>query len=99
MTISVKTGLVRTTSEFLLFSQHYLHTPRNSSPKFQLIMVSSFGITVLDNRKSKEIDLYSDYTKNILQALTFTTISSVWIKISIELGLQCSPWIGRLSKV
>ena len=47
-------------------------------PKFQSIMVSSFGITVLDSRESREIDLYSDYTKNKLQVLTFTAITSVW---------------------
>ena len=31
-----------------------------------------FVIIVLDSRKSKEIDLYSNYTENKLQALTFT---------------------------
>ena len=44
-------------------------------------MVSSFGITVLDSRKSKMIDLYSNYTKNKLQALTFTAITSIWISL------------------
>ena len=39
-------------------------------------MVSSFGITALESRKSKEIDLYSDYTKNILQTLTLAAITS-----------------------
>ena len=39
-------------------------------------MASSFGVTALDSRKSKEIDLYSDYNKNKLQALTFTAITS-----------------------
>ena len=28
-----------------------------------------------------EIDLYSDYTKNKLQALTFAAITSVWISV------------------
>ena len=51
----------------------------NGLPKFQSIMVSSFGITTLDSRKSKEINLYSDYAKNKLQTLTFTAITSVWI--------------------
>ena len=41
-------------------------------------MVSSFGI---DSRKSKEIDLYSDHTKNKLQVLTFAAITSVWIRL------------------
>ena len=46
-------------------------------PKFQSIMASSFGITALDSRESKEIDLYSDYAKNKLQELTFAAITSV----------------------
>ena len=44
-------------------------------------MVSSFGITVLESRKNKKIDLYSDYTKNKLQALTLAAITSVWISL------------------
>ena len=61
VTISVKTCLVRTTSKyFFIISQHYLHSPRNGSPKFQPSVVSSFGITVLESRKNKEINLYGD---------------------------------------
>ena len=41
-------------------------------------MVSSFGITVIE---SKEIDLYSDYTKNKLQVLTLAAITFVWISL------------------
>ena len=81
MTISVKTHLVRTTSDFFLISQHYLHCPRNGSPKFQSSVVSSFGITAIESRKNKEIDLYSDYTKNKLQALAFAITTSVWISL------------------
>ena len=44
-------------------------------------MVSSFGIIALESRKSKEIDLYNDYTKNKLQALTLSAITSVWISL------------------
>ena len=46
-------------------------------------MVSSFGITALESRQSKEIDLYSarDYTKNKLQALALAAIISVWISL------------------
>ena len=44
-------------------------------------MVSSFGITALHIRKNKEIDLYSDYTKNKLQTLTFAAITSAWISL------------------
>ena len=44
-------------------------------------MVGSFGITVLESRESKEIDLYSDYRKNKLQAFTFAAITSVWISL------------------
>ena len=61
-------------------------------------MVSSFGITVLESRKSKEIDLYSDYTKNKLQALTLAAITSVWISLqswnlaySVHHGLAGQP--------
>ena len=43
-------------------------------------MVSSFEITI-ESRKSKEIDLYSDYTKNKLQELTLAAITSVWISL------------------
>ena len=46
-------------------------------------VVSSFGIIALDGRKSKDIDLYSDYTENKLQTLTFTAITS------ISISLQC----------
>ena len=42
-------------------------------------MVTRFGITVLESRKRKEIDLYSDYTKNKLQVLTLPAITSIWI--------------------
>ena len=44
-------------------------------------MVSNFRITVLDSRKNKEMDLYSNYTKNKLNVLTFTAITSIWISI------------------
>ena len=66
---------------FILISQHHLRCPRNGSPTFQPSVVSSFGITILQSRKNKEIDLYSDYTKNKLQALAFTAITSVWISL------------------
>ena len=84
MAISAKTRLVCTTLDFYFISQHYLYCPRNGSPKFQLIMVSTFWNYSVDSRKKhKEIDVYSDYTKNILQAVTFAAITSVWI------SLQC----------
>ena len=53
----------------------------NGSPKFQPSVVCSFEITAIKSRKNKEIDLYSDYTKNKLQALPFTAITSVWISL------------------
>ena len=81
MTISAKTHLVCTSSEFFLISQHYLYCPRNGSPKFQPSVVSSFGITALESRKNKEINLYRDYTKNKLQALAFAAITSVWFSL------------------
>ena len=61
-------------------------------------MVSSFGITALESRKSKEIDLYSDYTKSKLQALTLAAINFVWISLqswdlaySVHHGLADRP--------
>ena len=44
-------------------------------------MVCSFEIIALDSRKSKIINLYSDYTENKLQTLTFAVITSVWISL------------------
>ena len=41
------------------------------------VVSSSLGITALDSRKSKILDLYSDHTENKLQALTFATITFV----------------------
>ena len=67
----------------MFFSQHYLQCSKNGSQKFQSSVVSSFGIVALDRRKSKIIDLYSNYTENKLQELVFTVITSVWI------SLQC----------
>ena len=55
----------------------------NGPPKFQPSVVCSFGIIVIDSRKSKVIDLYSDYTENKFQALTFVAITSV------RISLQC----------
>ena len=89
MTISAKACLVLTTSEFLfIFSALFAW----------LIIVSSFGITVLESR---EIDLYSDYTKIILQELTLAAITSVWISLqswdlaySVHHGLADQPRYG-----
>ena len=36
---------------------------------------------MLESRKSKIIDLYSDYTKNKLQTLTFAAITSIQISL------------------
>ena len=38
---------------------------------------------MLESSKSKEIDLYSDYTENKLQVLTLAAITSVRISIQI----------------
>ena len=61
-------------------------------------MVSSFGIAVLESRKSKEINLYSDYTENKPQALTLAAKMSVWISLqswhlaySVHHGLADQP--------
>ena len=73
MTISAKTQLVRTFKK-KIFTQLY---PRNGPPKFQPSVACSFGIIAIDSRKSKVIDLYSDYIENKLLALTFVAITSV----------------------
>ena len=49
--------------------------------KFHISVVCSFEITAIESRKNKEIDLYSDYTKNKLQALAFAAITSIWISL------------------
>ena len=50
-------------------------------------MVSSFGITALDSRESKEIDLYSDYIKNKLQVLTLAAITLFELVYRVEIRL------------
>ena len=42
-------------------------------------MVCGFEIIALASRKSKIIDLHSNYTENKLQALAFAVITSVWV--------------------
>ena len=81
MTISAKPRLVCTIKKLFLFTQQFLQFPKNGQPKFQPSMVRSFGIIALDSGKSKIIDLYSDYTENKLQELTFAVIMSVWISL------------------
>ena len=57
-------------------------------------MVSGFRITALDSRKSKEIDVYSDYTENKLQALAFSAITSFGLvyKVGIWLTVFTMDW-------
>ena len=76
MTVSAKIRLVRTIKK-ILSTQQYQQCPKNGPPKFEPSVVCSFGIIAIDSRKSKVIDLYSDYTGNKLQALTFAAITSV----------------------
>ena len=80
VTVSAKPDLFAQLNIFL-FTHCYLQCRRNGSPKFQPSVVCSFEISALESRKNKEINLYSDYTKNILQALAFVIISSVWISL------------------
>jgi len=49
----------------------------NDTQKFQPCGMSSVGVTALERRNNKEIDLYSDYTKNKLQALAFAAITFI----------------------
>ena len=48
---------------------------RSGYSKFQHNQASSFEVIALDSRASKKIDLYSNYTENELQALTFAAIT------------------------
>ena len=57
-------------------------------------MVSSFGITVLESRENKEINLDSDYTKKYTTVLTFTSITSVWISYRVEIWLTINVHHG-----
>jgi len=84
VTFSVKTRIVRTTSNFFLFSQYYLKCLRSGYLKSQLNQACSFEVTALDSQASKKIDLYSNPTENKLQALTFAAITLV------SICLQCS---------
>ena len=71
--------------QFFLLIQHYLQCLKNRLPKFQLIVVSGFGIIVLvlESRKNKQIDLYTEIK---LQALVYTAITFVCMH-----GSNCSP--------
>ena len=71
--VSAETRLVCTILEILFFLS--LQCPRNESPKFQPSVVGRFEIIVLVSRKSKTINLYSDYAENKLQGLTFAAIT------------------------
>ena len=63
-------------------SNSFLALSALSKEWFAKILASKwFGISALESRESKEIDLYSDYTKNKLQVLTFVAITSVWISL------------------
>jgi len=68
MNIFEKTNLFAHLKVFFLFNCN-LQCLRNGTPKFQPIMVNSFEVMALDNRKSKEIKLKGH--------LTFTVITSI----------------------
>jgi len=73
VTISAKTCLFCT----IKFFKKYFHYMENDTQKFQPCGMSSVGVTALERRNNKEIDLYSDYTKNKLQALAFAAITFI----------------------
>ena len=82
VTTSAKTRPVCTPSELKKKNLSIISSVQGMDHQ-SLSVVSSFGITALDSRKGKIMDLYSDYTENKLQALTFAAITSVCT------GLQC----------
>ena len=51
--------------------------------QFRWVHAEYLWIVILDSKKSKEIDLYSDYTENKLQMLTFSAITSVCISLQL----------------
>ena len=77
VTLSAKTHIVRTTSDFFFFffCKHYLQCLKSGYSKFQLNQASSFEVIALDSRVSKKIGLYGNHTENKLQALTFAAIT------------------------
>ena len=79
MTVSAKPDL------FVQLLNFYIFSTLSPVSKEWTTIVSAFwvGIIALDSRKSEIINLYSDYTKSKLQALTFAAITSVCI------SLQC----------
>ena len=96
--LSENPSIAHTTSIFFKFLSIICIVPL---PKFQPFVVSSFGITSLESRKNKEIDLYSDYTKNKLQALAFAAMTSIWISLqswnlayNVHHGLADQPRYG-----
>ena len=79
MTVSAKTRLVRTILEFFVSALSVVS--KEWITKVSASVATSFGLIVLDSRKSKIINLYSDYTENKLQAFTFVAIACVWISL------------------
>ena len=63
VTLSAKAYIVRTTSNFFLFSQHYLKCLKSGYLKFHLNLVSSFEVIVLDSRTSKKINFIATIQK------------------------------------
>jgi len=67
--------------QIFLSSQHYLQCLRSGYLKFQSNQARGFEVIALDSRASKKIDLYSNHTENKLQALTFTAITLLSIRL------------------
>ena len=52
---------------------------------------------VADSKRSQEIDLYSDYTKNKLQVLTLPAITFLCVGLQIEVWLKICTVEPQLS--
>ena len=70
VTGSAKTRHNGAFSNSLLLNIYYLLSQVYALAKFQPCMPTTFGVTALQSRNNRKIDLYSKYWENKLQALT-----------------------------
>ena len=99
--LSQNTHIVRANSKSILkiFSS-FSTVLRNGYSKLQVVLVISFEAIVLDSTVSKKIKLYSNYTDNKLQVLSFTAITLVCICLQrYDLALKSQVSYCSNSKV
>ena len=57
--------------------------------KFQLPILKTFNVIVLQSSSNRKIDLYSKYTENKLQALTKMDVTYVWSDVLTQNLCHC----------